>query len=132
MGYKWSLTAFCTHLEQVGIDMDLLWSKIFDVVIKTLACADHYVLSAMKKNQMHRLNCFEVFGFDILIDSELKPWVLEVNMSPSLQTDSPLDFKIKASLLTDTLNLLGIRKFDRKTQSKMKLRKNNQFSLNQV
>jgi tubulin polyglutamylase TTLL5 len=102
--------------------MDLMWSKIYDVVLKTLACGDHYVLSAMKKNNMNRLNCFEVFGFDILIDSELKPWVLEVNMSPSLATDSPLDFKIKTNLLTDTLNLCGLKRFDRKKESQNKLK----------
>ena len=106
--------------------MDLMWSRIYDVIIKTLACGESYVLSAMRKNNMFRLNCFEVFGFDILIDSELKPWVLEVNLSPSLATDSPLDLKIKTNLLADTLNMVGLRKFDRRKESanKMKFRSN--------
>ena len=71
---------------------------------------------------MYRLNCFEVFGVDILIDSDLKPWVLEVNLSPSLATDAPLDLKIKANLITDTLNMCGLRKFDRRKESANKLK----------
>jgi hypothetical protein len=102
--------------------MDLMWSRIYDVILKTLACGEHYVLSAMRKNNMHRLNCFEVFGFDILIDSDLKPWVLEVNLSPSLATDAPLDLKIKTNLITDTLNMCGLRKFDRRKESANKLK----------
>lgn len=53
-------------------------------------------------------NCFELFGFDILIDDTLKPWLIEVNLSPSLGCDTPLDTKVKASLLTDLLTLVGI------------------------
>ena len=55
---------------------------------------------------MHRQNCFEVFGFDILLDSDLKPWLVEVNLSPSLSCDSPLDLAIKANLVADTFNLV--------------------------
>ena len=115
-GFKWSLTAFCNHLEQVGIDMDLLWSRIYDVILKTLACGDSYVINSMKKRQLYRLNCFEVFGFDILVDSDLKPWLIEVNLSPSLSPDSPLDMTIKTNLLVDTFNLFGIKRFDRKKE----------------
>lgn len=43
-GFKWSLSAFCKHLETVGINMSLLWSRIFDVVIKTMACSESYVI----------------------------------------------------------------------------------------
>ena len=39
--------------------------------------------------------CFEVFGFDVLLDAHLKPWLLEVNVSPSLSSSSPLDKNIK-------------------------------------
>lgn len=42
-GYKWSLGAFCRHLEQVGIDMNLLWSRTYDVILKTLLCGENYV-----------------------------------------------------------------------------------------
>lgn len=72
-------------------------------------------------------NCFELLGFDVLIDSDLKPWLMEVNLSPSLATDSPLDLKIKSSLFVDTLNLVGFRKFDRRRDNiaKMKKRANN-------
>ena len=122
VGFKWSLTAFCNHLQQVGIDMDLMWSRIYDVILKTLSCSESYVLQAMKKNGMYRSNCFEIFGFDILIDSDLKPWLIEVNLSPSLSPDSPLDMTIKTNLLTDTYNLVGIRRFDRRKESLNKLK----------
>lgn len=52
--------------------------------------------------------CFEILGFDIMLDANLKPWILEVNHSPSFSTDSPLDFKIKKNLISDTLRLLNL------------------------
>lgn len=58
----------------------------------------------------HKNNCFELLGFDILLDSDLKPWLMEVNLSPSLATDSPLDLKIKSNLFVDTMNLISIKK----------------------
>ena len=44
------------------------------------------------------------------MDKELKPWLLEVNLSPSMQADSPLDWQIKGSLLADCFNLVGINR----------------------
>ena len=58
--------------------------------------------------------CFELYGFDILLDAKLKPWLLEVNISPSLSSSSPLDKKIKTMLICDTLNLVGVYPYDRK------------------
>ena len=116
-GFKWSLSAFCKHLEQIDIDMDLFWSRIFDIIIKSFLSAEHTIFSASKKTCIHRTNCFEVYGFDIMIDSDFKPWLIEINLSPSLACDSQLDMKIKSQLLADTFNLIGIRQFDRKAES---------------
>lgn len=49
------------------------------------------MFQAVKANVPHRDNCFELLGFDILIDSMLEPWLIEVNLSCSLGCDSALD-----------------------------------------
>jgi len=43
-----------------------------------------------------------------MLDSKLRPWVLEVNHSPSFSTDSDLDYDLKLALITDTIKMLGL------------------------
>ena len=52
--------------------------------------------------------CFELLGFDIILDSNLKPMLLEVNHAPSFATDSPLDYEIKHKLFVDMFAILGL------------------------
>jgi tubulin polyglutamylase TTLL6/13 len=59
--------------------------------------------------------CFQVLGFDILIDADCKPWLLEVNQSPSFSTDSPLDYLIKKHVLGDAFRLLNVS-YERKLE----------------
>ncbi len=51
--------------------------------------------------------CFQILGFDIMIDNKLKPYLLEVNQSPSFATDSPLDYKVKKNVVVDAFKLLN-------------------------
>ena len=51
--------------------------------------------------------CFQILGFDVMIDRNFKPWLIEVNASPSFATDSPLDYKTKKAVLQDTFSLLN-------------------------
>jgi Tubulin-tyrosine ligase family len=52
--------------------------------------------------------CFEILGFDVMIDSKLQPWLIEVNHLPSFGTDSPLDLDIKERLMHQTLRSLAV------------------------
>lgn len=33
-------------------------------------------------------NCYKLFGFDVMFDDKLKPWMIEVNNIPSLFTNT--------------------------------------------
>uniref|UniRef100_UPI00398F473B tubulin polyglutamylase TTLL5 isoform X2 n=1 Tax=Pristiophorus japonicus TaxID=55135 RepID=UPI00398F473B len=106
-GNKWSMSAMLRYLKQGGTDTAALMAQIEDLIVKALIAAELHIASASKMFVPHRGNCFELYGFDVLIDSNLKPWLLEVNLSPSLACDAPLDLKIKASMLSDMFTLVG-------------------------
>jgi len=52
--------------------------------------------------------CFEILGFDVMIDENARPWVIEVNHAPSFTTDTPLDFRIKKQVIADAISLLNL------------------------
>ena len=51
-------------------------------------------------------HCFECYGYDLLIDDNLKPWLVEVNASPSLATTTEADKKMKSTLIRDILEIV--------------------------
>ena len=73
--------------------------------------------------------CFEVLGFDIFLDADLKPYLLEVNHDPSFETDSPLDFKVKKQLISDAIKMLNLSYYRR---VKYKLKKQNEITKRSV
>ncbi|NXN33242.1 TTLL4 polyglutamylase, partial [Nycticryphes semicollaris] len=106
-GHKWALKALWSYLTQKGVDSEAIWEKIKDIVIKTIIASEPYVNSLVKMYVRRPYCCHELFGFDIMLDENLKPWILEVNISPSLHSNSPLDVSIKGQMIRDLLNLAG-------------------------
>ena len=54
---------------------------------------------------------FNLFGFDVLIDDNLNPSLLEVNTRPFMYIYDSMDKVIKTNLFIDTLNIVGIIPF---------------------
>jgi tubulin polyglutamylase TTLL2 len=98
-GCKWDFIKLKEWAQKTeGIDWLFLWSRIRHCIIMTLLLAVPIVRQEPQ--------CFELFGFDIIIDEKLKPWLLEVNCSPALNMDEPADRSVKPKLLRDTMIVL--------------------------
>ena len=72
------------YLDQHGYNVEKIWEDIDDVVTKTLISA-HSVLKHNYRtcfpNHVRGSACFEILGFDIMLDKKLKPFILEVSVA---------------------------------------------------
>lgn len=56
--------------------------------------ASYYIIDPKRKG-----NNFEIFGLDIMIDADFRPWLIEVNTNPCLELSSPVLAKIIPKML---------------------------------
>ena len=119
VGHKWSLSALRRHFEEkLGIGFGETWARIKDVVVKTMMCVDDRMNVSAKMHVPDRRNCYELFGFDVMLDARLKPWLIEVNTGPSLSAPSALDMHIKHRMAANLFNLVGFAPYDRAAMKK--------------
>ncbi|XP_076676340.1 tubulin polyglutamylase TTLL13-like isoform X2 [Andrena cerasifolii] len=117
IGSKRKISTLNKWLRMKEIDVEDLWRKIDEIIIKTILAA-HPILKHSYHTcfPMHDKTyaCFELLGFDVLLDWKLKPYLLEVNHSPSFHTDAQIDKDIKEGLLMDTFEMLNLQQCDKK------------------
>ncbi|VUZ54025.1 unnamed protein product, partial [Hymenolepis diminuta] len=75
-GHKWTLSVLWQYMSNNGIDWMPLWEKIKDIVVKTCISVEYNMKEAVKTFCTSPYNVQELFGFDIILDENLKPWLL--------------------------------------------------------
>ena len=58
--------------------------------------------------------CFEIFGYDFIIDNDFKPWILEINDNPGLCISSPVIEKLVPRMMDDAFRLTIDKVFNTK------------------
>lgn len=101
----WKLLQRFSAADGPPIDTELLWKNICLLIVKSLVMVDD--------KMVYQPCCFELFGYDILIDEDYRPWLIEVNASPSLARENPLDHRVKNNMMKDMIDLLDVPAFDR-------------------
>ena len=112
-GSKWSVQGLFDYLsKEMGVDVGVLQHNINDLIVKSLIAVENSIIKASALANCPRYSCFELYGFDVLIDQELNTWLLEVNMLPSLSSSSQLDKAVKTCLMADLFSLVRIPAVD--------------------
>ena len=76
--------------------------------------------SKNKINILIRKNCFEIFGYDFILDSNFEPFLLEVNTNPGLEESSPLIQMLVPRMIDDAFRLTVDKIFEREDEDKNK------------
>lgn len=111
VGHKRSLEFVWEHIRRNGGDPEKVKRDIQNCIVKTFCTVQPllaHIYKSCQPNDFANNKCFEILGFDILLDHKLKPWLLEVNQAPSFSTDTPFDKRVKAALLEDTFKLIHL------------------------
>ena len=61
--------------------------------------------SRHKLNKHNRKYCFEIFGYDFMVDAALKPWLIEINTNPCLEESSKLLKQLIPRMINDAFKL---------------------------
>ena len=70
--------------------------------IKELA-TDTIKAVSRKMDPNRRHSSFEIFGYDFMIDEEMKPWLIEVNTNPCLELSSPYLARLIPAMLENSI-----------------------------
>eukprot|EP01041_Mallomonas_annulata_P005565 gene5565-11198_t len=112
------------RLRTCGLDPELIWNQICTLIVKSLVVVDDRI--------GYQPCSFEVFGYDVLLDENLRPWLLEVNASPSLARENALDIRVKNAMLRDTVLLLNPAPYDRTAVARILTRRLKELSQNKA
>lgn len=102
--------------REQGHSPEKFWDRVHHMMIKTIIAAQPqmtHVYNSCFPHSNDGYTCFEVLGFDILVDERVKPILMEVNHTPSFSCDTPLDHRIKHDCLMETWKIIDVQPGDK-------------------
>ncbi|OQR98893.1 hypothetical protein ACHHYP_07619 [Achlya hypogyna] len=116
-GSKRSLAFVMRFLQSRGLDPNVVWAEVCDIILKTLLAVQprlqssyrsFFGVDAAKGRTEWGAAAFEILGFDVMLDDQGKAWLFEVNHAPSFAGEAQLDRDIKTPLIDQALDLLNV------------------------
>ena len=125
-GSKRLLSSLYKTLEEAGHDVDKIKSQINDTIKKAVITLEpylvHYYHTQVNFEHSEAKN-FHLVGFDILLDTKLNAWLMEINSNPSFnmflerdlpngeveKTVSELDKYVKSKVVSEAIRIVTVR-----------------------
>ena len=94
-------------LASSGANIPELWKRIEQVIILTIISIQNFMSKSAHEKcpSMGLPRCFQILGFDILLDPLLNPWIMEVNYRPSLDYDTDEEKQMKIKMLASAMKI---------------------------
>ena len=114
-GNEISFETFQKKLDEKGNGKNFK-KDVMPKIIKIIAISANAAKN--KINILNKKNCFEIFGYDFILDSNLNPFLLEINTNPGLEESSPLIEMLVPRMIDDAFRLTIDKIFERDDENK--------------
>jgi hypothetical protein len=102
----WNLTRFQNMLKtDTQLDPAAVWRNLERMIVKTIISAVDAINDCVRVHSRHGAS-YEVWGIDVLVDTTGKVWIIEVNHTPSTNTDFPSSREIKRWFVRDLVQMV--------------------------
>ncbi|KYO47491.1 protein monoglycylase TTLL8 isoform A [Alligator mississippiensis] len=104
----WTSTKFQEYLQKRGHGS--MWQN---VVYPSMKRAIFYTMKMAQDKVEARKNSFELYGADFILGQDFKPWLIEINTSPTMFPSTPVTTELCGQVQEDSLKVVLSRKFDK-------------------
>ena len=105
----WNLSMLKKYFVRKGLDYNKLYEKVKDIFIKMIFSVRQKLINYIIKYNLNSSNFYHLIGFDILLDDNLKPYLLEANRRCGARDDNDAEKIFTFKMIVDTINLIGLR-----------------------
>ncbi|XP_066519650.1 tubulin monoglycylase TTLL3 isoform X2 [Hoplias malabaricus] len=103
----WSCSEFCSWLESAG--RGRLWEEL---VLPGMRRAVVQTLLTAQDSVEPRKASFELYGADFILGHDLQPWLLEINVSPTMSPSTAVTARLCPAVQEDTLRVVLERRYN--------------------
>lgn len=100
---------FAQVLAEMGHNFEDLRKRMIEIIVATLKSA--------QKSIENRKNTFEIYGLDFIVDRDCKPWLIEINSSPTFGQSTPVTERLVQMGLQDMCEFIVGRYYDQSNKA---------------
>ncbi|XP_039368566.1 protein monoglycylase TTLL8 isoform X7 [Mauremys reevesii] len=104
----WTSTKFQEYLQKRG--RGNMWRN---VIYPSMKKAITYTMRMAQESVEARKSSFELYGADFILGEDFKPWLIEINTSPTMFPSTPVTAELCAQVQEDTIKVVIEKKRDK-------------------
>ena len=110
----WNLETLRKYYTKKNINYDEIYDQVKDIFIKMMFTVRQKIIKNIEEFGLTNSNFYHLIGFDIILDENLKPYLLEANRKAGFRDDNDAEKHFTFNLIIDTINLVGIKRINNK------------------
>ncbi|CAF0987330.1 unnamed protein product [Rotaria sordida] len=109
----WTMEQFNDYVNKnLASSKNLEQDWVLNVLPKTIQRIMLNVIESIRMRLKRRIGCFGLYGYDFMIDQDMKVWLIEINVNPALTTNTNTLVQAIPPVVKESI-LLSIECFDK-------------------